>query len=171
MVDIHKNDPVPQPATVEGAPTTDYEVGQDNVKVMGLDVHNPVFFVSAVVIVAFVIVTLMFQEGSENFFNWLRPALTNLFDWPLLVAGNLFVLFSLLLVVTPLGSVRLGGPDARPDYNYAGWFAMLFAAGMGDRPHVLRRFRAPVALRLLVRRHGGGERRAHRLGAAGRRGR
>ena len=131
MTETHTHDPVPQPATVEGAPTTDYEVGQDNVKVMGLDVHNPVFFVSAVVIVAFVIFTLMFREGAEGFFGWLRPALTELFDWPLLLAGNLFVLFALLLVVTPLGSVRLGGPDARPDYGYAGWFAMLFAAGMG----------------------------------------
>jgi BCCT family betaine/carnitine transporter len=27
--------------------------------------------------------------------------------------------------------VRLGGKEARPDYSYAGWFAMLFAAGMG----------------------------------------
>ena len=131
MPEIHDHDPVPQPATITGAPTTDYEVGQDNVKVMGLDVHNPVFFVSAVVIVAFVILTLMFQESSDAFFNWLRPALTNLFDWPLLLAGNLFVVFALLLIVTPLGSIRLGGPDARPDYGYAGWFAMLFAAGMG----------------------------------------
>ncbi len=112
-------------------PATDYEVGRDNVQIMGLDVHNPVFFVSAVLIVAFVILTLIFQEGAEAFFGWLRPALTALFDWPLLMAANLFVAFALLLVVTPLGSVRLGGPDARPDYGYPGWFAMLFAAGMG----------------------------------------
>ena len=131
MTETHTHDPVPQPSGVEDAPTTDYEVGQDNVRVMGLDVHNPVFFVSAVVIVAFVIFTLMFQEGAESFFGWLRPAVTNAFDWPLLLAGNLFVLFALALVVTPLGSVRLGGPDAVPDYGYPGWFAMLFAAGMG----------------------------------------
>ena len=130
-METHTHDRVPGPVTPEAAPTTDYEVGQDNVKIMGLDVHNPVFFVSAVVIVAFVIISLMFREGSAEFFGWLRPAVTNAFDWPLLMAGNLFVLFALLLVLTPLGSVRLGGPDARPDYGYPGWFAMLFAAGMG----------------------------------------
>ena len=27
---------------------TDYDVGQDNVQVMGMDMHNPVFFISAV---------------------------------------------------------------------------------------------------------------------------
>jgi BCCT family betaine/carnitine transporter len=25
----------------------------------------------------------------------------------------------------------LGGEDAKPDFSYPGWFAMLFAAGMG----------------------------------------
>ena len=131
MPHIEPDQAVPEPATVTGAPTTDYEVGQDNVRILGLDVHNPVFFVSAVIIVAFVIFTLIFREAAEGFFGWLRPALTSFFDWPLLMAANLFVLFALLLVVTPLGSVRLGGHDARPDYGYPGWFAMLFAAGMG----------------------------------------
>jgi BCCT family betaine/carnitine transporter len=126
MVDATQSAPEPDhPAE------TDYEVGQDNVQVMGLDIHNPVFFVSAVVIVGFVIFTLMFQEGSAEFFGWLRPALTNAFDWPLLMGANLFVLFAIFLVVTPYGNIRLGGVDARPDYGYAGWFAMLFAAGMG----------------------------------------
>ena len=30
-----------------------------------------------------------------------------------------------------MGKVRLGGKDAKPDFGYPGWFAMLFAAGMG----------------------------------------
>ena len=110
---------------------TDFEAGQDNVQILGLDVHNPVFFVSAVVIVGFVILTLMFGQSAADFFNWLRPAMTNMFDWPLLIAGNLFVVFSLVLIFTPMGSIRLGGADARPDYGYMGWFSKLFAAGMG----------------------------------------
>ena len=110
---------------------TDYEVGQDNVRILGLDLHNPVFFVSAVVIVGFVILVLMFQEGAAEFFGWLRPWLTSTFDWLFMTAANIFVLFCLFLVVSPYGGIRLGGSDARPDYSYAGWFAMLFAAGMG----------------------------------------
>ncbi|HCE3205259.1 TPA: BCCT family transporter, partial [Vibrio parahaemolyticus] len=35
------------------------------------------------------------------------------------------------LIFTPLGRVRIGGTEAIPDYSYAGWLAMLFAAGMG----------------------------------------
>ena len=37
----------------------------------------------------------------------------------------------IVLIFTPLGKVRLGGVDAKPEYSYLGWFAMLFAAGMG----------------------------------------
>ena len=35
----------------------------------------------------------------------------------------------LVLIVSPLGKVRLGGTEATPDYTYTGWFSMLFAAG------------------------------------------
>ena len=109
----------------------EYEVGQDNIQILGLDIHNPVFLISGVTIVAFVIGVLMFQEASAEALGALRPWLTSTFDWVFMGAANLYVLFCLLLVVTPVGRVRLGGKDAKPDYSYAGWFAMLFAAGMG----------------------------------------
>ena len=110
---------------------TEYEVGQDNIQPFGLDIHNPVFVVSALSIIVFVLLTLAFQAEATAFFGWLRPFLTSTFDWFFLLAANIFVLFGIFLVVTPLGSVRLGGADAEPEYSYLGWFAMLFAAGMG----------------------------------------
>ena len=110
---------------------TDYEVGQDNIRPFGLDIHNPVFLISGLSIIVFVLVTLMFQKEATDFFGWLRPFLTSNLDWFFLLSANVFVVFGLLLVITPLGSIRLGGPDAQPDYGYIGWFAMLFAAGMG----------------------------------------
>lgn len=110
---------------------TDYEIGQDNVEVLGLDIHNPVFAISSLLIIAFVLITLMFQESAGAAFNELRPWLTKTFDWLFMGAANIFVLFCLLLIVLPLGKVRIGGKDAKPEYSYSGWFAMLFAAGMG----------------------------------------
>jgi betaine/carnitine transporter, BCCT family len=107
------------------------EPGQDNIRVLGLDIHNPVFFVSAILIVAFVIGTLVFRDQAGDVLNGLRVWLTSTFDWLFMIAANLFVLFCLVVLLSPLGKVRLGGPDARPDYSYGGWFAMLFAAGMG----------------------------------------
>ncbi len=122
------NDQITEDAPIK---LSDHEPGDSNVEFLGLDVHNPVFFVSALVIIGFVLFSLIFHETAQAFFTWLRPTLTQIFDWPLLMAGNLFVLFSLALIFTPLGNIRLGGEEARPEYSYVGWFAMLFAAGMG----------------------------------------
>ena len=108
-----------------------YRIGQDNIRPFGLDIHNPVFLISSLTIVAFVAFTLIFQSHAAQFFGWLRPVITGAFDWFFLSAGNLFVIFALLLIFLPVGKVRLGGQDAKPDFSYSGWFAMLFAAGMG----------------------------------------
>ena len=110
---------------------TEHEVGVHNISPFGLDIHNPVFLISGLSIVIFVFLTLAFQEGATEFFGWLRPFLTSKFDWFFLASANIFVLFCIFLMVTPMGKIRLGGDDAKPDYGYGGWFAMLFAAGMG----------------------------------------
>ena len=111
--------------------TTEYELGQDNIRPFGLDLHNPVFLVSSAVIIGFVVISLANQEASAAFFGWMRPFLTSTFDWFLMLAVNIMVVFCLFLAVSPLGSVKIGGPDAVPDYSYAGWIAMLFSAGIG----------------------------------------
>ena len=142
-------DPDPDPVlagTPEGAeaipapegPTqiieTDYTIGQDNIEgraPFAFDVHNPVFGISAAAIVLFTAATLLFPAQLEPLFNGSLSLVTGRMDWFFLMAGNVFVLLSLGLIVSPLGSVRLGGPDATPDFSATGWFAMLFAAGMG----------------------------------------
>ena len=114
---------------------TDYKVGQDNIVLnvgpFGLDIHNRVFAVSGLLVVAFVVLTLAFQNQVEPLFSALRNWLTSNLDWFFIAAGNIFVVVMLGLAVSPLGKVRLGGTEATPDYTYLGWFSMLFAAGMG----------------------------------------
>ncbi|MGB2201579.1 MAG: BCCT family transporter [Pseudooceanicola atlanticus] len=126
---------IPAPEGVSDVIDTDYEIGQDNIDgsvgPFGFDIHNPVFLISGLAIVAFVFYTLALPEQAGAAFSWLFSAVTKGFDWFFLGAANLFVIFCLFLIVTPLGSVRLGGAEATPDYTYVGWFAMLFAAGMG----------------------------------------
>ena len=44
-----------------------------------------------------------------------------------------FLLFAIIiLAVSPLGSRKVGGEHAVVEYSNFGWFAMLFAAGMGS---------------------------------------
>ncbi|MGL1833685.1 BCCT family transporter [Rhodocyclaceae bacterium SMB388] len=114
---------------------TDYQIGQDNVVVnigpLGLDIHNRVFAISGLTVIAFVLLTVIFHDQVEPLFAGLRGWLTTNLDWFFIAAGNVFVLVCVGLAVSPLGKVRIGGTKATPDFSYLGWFSMLFAAGMG----------------------------------------
>ncbi len=129
------NGGIPRPSGKVNPIDTDYTVGQDNVVLsvgpFGLDIHNRVFAVSGLAIIIFVFTTLIFREQVEPVFLHMRGWLTSHLDWFFMLSANIFVLVCLGLVVSPLGRVRIGGTDAVPDYSYAGWLAMLFAAGMG----------------------------------------
>ncbi|EDM71458.1 choline/carnitine/betaine transport [Roseobacter sp. AzwK-3b] len=133
--EVTESQGIPAPEGHSDLIETDYEIGQDNIVArvgpFGLDIHNPVFVISGLVVIAFVAYALIAPQHASDFFGWLRPALTSTFDWFFLSAANIFVIFCLLLIISPWGSVRLGGTEATPDYGYPGWFAMLFAAGMG----------------------------------------
>ncbi len=115
--------------------STDYKIGQDNIVLnlgpFGLDIHNRVFAISGLAVIAFVALTLMFQAQAEPLFAAVRGWLTSNLDWFFISAGNIFVVVCIALAISPLGKVRLGGTKATPDYTYTGWFSMLFAAGMG----------------------------------------
>ncbi len=127
-------EPIPEPEGKTEIIETDYQIGQDNIStklIFDFDIHNPVFPASAIAIVIFTFATMAFQAQLEPMFTALRDGLTYNLNWFFLIAGNIFVLLCLFLILSPLGKVRLGGPEATPDYGYVGWFSMLFAAGMG----------------------------------------
>ena len=118
-------------AELEEVYETDYEIGQDNVERLGLEMHNPVFFVSAGLIVLFVLVSLLFPDAAKAGLEATKSWIQVVFDWVLLSSGSIFVLFCLMLIVLPVGKIRIGGDDAEPDFSLVSWFAMLFAAGIG----------------------------------------
>ncbi len=129
------NQGIPAPEGHSDVIETDYEIGQDNIETnvgpFGFDFHNPVFLISGLTVIAFVFYTLVLPDQAGAAFSAMFSFVTKGFDWFFIGAANIFVIFCLLLIVTPVGKVRLGGVDATPDYGYIGWFAMLFAAGMG----------------------------------------
>jgi len=110
---------------------TDYQVGQDNLQRFGMDIHHPVFWVSALLALVFVVGTLIVPGEAKQAFDGAKGWSIAHFDWLFMVAGNIFVVFCLALIVLPVGGIRLGGEDAKPDFSTMSWFAMLFAAGMG----------------------------------------
>lgn len=124
-----------EPYEPVGLIPTDYKVGQDNIVTrigkLRLDIHNPVFVISGSLVVLFVLYALFFRGHATEFFPSLRQAVVSNFDWFFLGGANLLVIFCFFLIFSPWAKIRLGGKDAKPDFSYPGWFAMLFAAGMG----------------------------------------
>ncbi|OMH39279.1 BCCT family transporter [Motiliproteus sp. MSK22-1] len=115
----------------DSAYDTDYKAGQDNVQIMGMDVHNPVFGTSAALILLFVVGALVFPAESKELLVGARGWSINNFDWLFMIGGNVFVVFCLAMIVLPVGKIRLGGAQAKPEFSRPSWLAMLFAAGMG----------------------------------------
>ena len=108
-----------------------HKIGEHNVRSFGLDIHNPVFVVSAVLTITFVIGTILFQQSAAILFIDLKSWVLTKFDWFFVISADLFVLFCFSVAFSKLGRVRLGGDNAKPRYTYPTWLAMLFAAGVG----------------------------------------
>lgn len=111
--------------------TTEHEIGEHNVEVMGMDVHNPVFGTAAFLVVAFVIFALVNPELSNTWLNGAKDWSVANFDWLFMGTSNIVLLFCLGLALSPLGKIRIGGLTAKTEFSRTSWFAMLFAAGMG----------------------------------------
>lgn len=74
--------------------TTDYQVGQDNVQKWGFDIHNPVFGISAGLVV-FCLISLLLVEPTtaRDVLNGLKNGIIEQFD------AFFYVVDKLLLIV------------------------------------------------------------------------
>ncbi|MFW5909584.1 MAG: BCCT family transporter [Thiohalospira sp.] len=116
---------------VEDPYDTDHTPGDRNINPFGLDLHNPVFIVSGFLVVLFVILTLAAPGQANEILDGAKTWSIEQFDWLFLIGANIFLIFIIALLFLPVGRVRLGGQDAKPEFSTLSWFAMLFAAGMG----------------------------------------
>jgi choline/glycine/proline betaine transport protein len=98
---------------------------------LGLHVHPTVFSISALLIIAFIFVTLLQLDRAEALFVTIKDWLTATFGWLLILLVQGFLIFVVYLALSRFSQIRIGGPDARPDFSRPTWFAMLFSAGMG----------------------------------------
>ncbi|MBT2785134.1 MULTISPECIES: BCCT family transporter [unclassified Halomonas] len=143
-MDNHDDKRPPEEPVSEGIPApdgpanlidTDYVIGQDNITTntmgLNLDLHGKVFSISAVIVLLFVVLTLALQDTIAPIYDNIFSFLTGNLSWFFILAANIFVILCIGLIFSPLGKIRIGGADAKPDFTYMGWFSMLFAAGMG----------------------------------------
>ena len=105
--------------------------GQSNRNWGGMHVNPAVFLPTAFISFAVILFSLIAPKASTDLFAALRSGAVYHFDWFFMTSGNLLLLFCVVVALSPLGKIRLGGKGAKPDYSRLSWFAMLFGAGMG----------------------------------------
>ena len=89
------------------------------------------FFISLFLISTFIGITLVNLDTANNLFNTTQSFIANNFGWLIVLSANGFLIFCIWMAISQFGEIRLGGADAKPEFNYINWIAMLFSAGLG----------------------------------------
>ncbi|MCK5884288.1 MAG: BCCT family transporter [Bacteriovoracaceae bacterium] len=105
--------------------------GEDNIAGFGFDINPQVTFISSIVLMIFILLTLMFREQSSSIFNSGMAAITKYMGWFMILVVNIMIIAATYFAFSRLGKIRIGGKDAIPEFSTLSWYAMLLSAGMG----------------------------------------
>ncbi|ELH4422283.1 BCCT family transporter [Staphylococcus pseudintermedius] len=92
---------------------------------------SPVFLVSAIIVFAIVLIGVFIPIQFGEFTNTIKLWITDKLGWYYLILTTIIVFFCIFLIFSPIGKLKLGRPNDKPEFNTVSWFAMLFSAGMG----------------------------------------
>ena len=83
-------------------------------------------------IFAFLIILGFFD--AEAFITYLEGVFLGImvnFGWLINTTVLMFVIFMLVCIFSPIGKIKFGGKDAKPEFNRWNWWAMSLIAGIG----------------------------------------
>jgi glycine betaine transporter len=90
-----------------------------------------VFYVSLAILSGLVFMGIMMPASLENVTSRAQGVITDSFGWYYLVLVSLFVFVCFYLLVSPVGRIKLGKQEDKPEFSRPTWLAMLFSAGVG----------------------------------------
>lgn len=73
----------------------------------------------------------LWPTQTEAFFKWIQHWLIINTSWIYVLFVGMLLFFSLWLMLSRMGDIKLGPDHSVPEYKNISWFAMLFSAGMG----------------------------------------
>ncbi|SDE63108.1 BCCT family transporter [Cellulophaga baltica] len=92
---------------------------------------NPLLPFSIGILLLLSLIAFFATESSYNIISdwslWVRTY----FGYFYLYLGLACVFFLLIIAFSPIGKIKLGKEDAKPEYSLWSWIAMLYSAGMG----------------------------------------
>ncbi|MED4017818.1 BCCT family transporter [Sutcliffiella cohnii] len=92
---------------------------------------STVFYTSVVIMAVFVFMGIVMPGTLEQATKSAQGVITDSFGWYYLVLVTSFVFVCFYLLVSPVGRIKLGKEDDKPEFSRPTWLAMLFSAGIG----------------------------------------
>lgn len=90
-----------------------------------------VLYISTTLIFLFVLWGAFFPKHLGSSAGAALSWVLDTFGWFYLLLVSGFVLFGIVIAISPFGTLRLGKENDRPEHSYISWVGMLFAAGLG----------------------------------------
>lgn len=97
----------------------------------GFDMNVFVSVVTALLVLAFSVFTILKPNVSAEFFGNINNEINKNFNWLYILTANASIAFLLFIGFSKFGNIRLGGYTAKPEFKDVSWFAMMFSAGIG----------------------------------------
>lgn len=95
------------------------------------NINKTTFFVSVAVYLFILLFIIFFPVNAGNSINSVLNFTIDNFGWFYVAAVVLFLAVFLYLGLGKYKDKRLGGEDAKPEYSFFSWMAMLFGCGLG----------------------------------------
>ncbi|HBV04581.1 MAG TPA: BCCT family transporter [Staphylococcus sp.] len=90
-----------------------------------------VFTFSAIVVGIIVALGAIFPTQFGGITADISAWISKYFGWYYMIITILMVFFCVFIIFSPIGKLKLGKPQDKPEFNTISWFTMLFSAGMG----------------------------------------
>jgi len=90
-----------------------------------------VLYISAFLVALFVFWGFLSPSSLNRAAASALESIIRTFGWFYMLITVFFVLFIIILAISPLGKIRLGKQNDEPDFSWFSWVGMLFAAGIG----------------------------------------
>ncbi|MCP4119486.1 MAG: BCCT family transporter [Desulfobacteraceae bacterium] len=100
-------------------------------RLFGKEIDPMVFNLTIALTVPFVVMGLFMPDRLAKVSNAMVGSICNYMQSTYLLGVTGFLLFCIILGLSPFGKIKLGKDDDKPEFSTGSWFSMLFSAGMG----------------------------------------
>jgi len=90
-----------------------------------------VFYISLVILSLVVLAGVIIPNQLEQMTSNVQAFFSDAFGWYYLILVTIILVICLYFLISPVGRIKLGNQDEKPEFSTPTWIAMLFSAGMG----------------------------------------